>query len=137
MGNVHGIHASSQNVVLDIEAELAYWRTCHAKKPLQPSGAPFEACVATLKFGYDAYLLYHRDDLELLLPALKERYAHRLQPEQRLDWSRAQSLIRATWQRMRTCRSVAHEAPSTAPAANEDPARGVKHSCNARAAVAS
>jgi hypothetical protein len=138
MGTIREIHASSQDVVLDIEAELAYWRTCYTKRPFHQSGVPFEAYVDTLKFGYDAYLLYYRHDLELLLPALKERYEQRLPPELRLDWRRTQNLIKATWQRMHTCRSLADATPSAALAAhNHPPQDEPAHMQHAQIAIAS
>jgi hypothetical protein len=106
MSAVPEIHASPRDVVLDIEAELKYWRQCYRKRPFHQRGLPFEAYVPTLKFGYDAYLLHHREALELLMPALKERYLHHLPCEQRLEWSRSQRIIRETWQRIQPCASA-------------------------------
>ena len=87
-------------VVVNIESELAYWRQCFEQKSFHQSGQRFETYVPTFKFGYDAYLLHHRDPLDMLLPALKARYEHSLPSAQRLDWARGQSIIKETWQRM-------------------------------------
>lgn len=100
MDSAHTDHASSQDVMLDIEAELAYWRRCYEKQGFHRSGWKFDAYEPTLKFGYDAFLLHYRSSLEPLLPALKERYESHLPATQRLDWSRSQTIIRQTWQRM-------------------------------------
>lgn len=90
----------SHGVVIDIEAELDFWRKCYRKRPFHRRGLGFDAYVPTLKFSYDSYLLYHRHELDVLLPALKQRYAYRLPAAQRLDWPCSQSIIRETWRRM-------------------------------------
>ncbi|MGH8060844.1 MAG: hypothetical protein ACREO7_02400 [Pseudoxanthomonas sp.] len=90
----------SHGVVIDIEAELGFWRQCYRKWPFHRRGLGFDAYVPTLKFGYDSYLLFHRHELGSLLPALKERYVNRLPADQRLDWSCSQNIIRETWRRM-------------------------------------
>lgn len=97
----HNDRMAPQGVVVNIESELAYWRQCFEQKSFHQSGQRFETYVPTFKFGYDAYLLHHRDPLDMLLPALKARYEHSLPSAQRLDWARGQSIIKETWQRMR------------------------------------
>jgi hypothetical protein len=90
----------SHEVVIDIEAELGFWRHCYRKWPFHRRGLGFDAYVPTLKFGYDAYLLFHRHELGSLLPALKERYANRIPAAQRLDWPCSQNIIREIWRRV-------------------------------------
>ncbi len=43
---------------IDVDAELAYWRQCHALGHLGPHG--FDAYAALLKLGYDIYLGHPR-----------------------------------------------------------------------------
>ena len=92
-------HATAQ--IVDIDAELAYWKTRLNEDTFQVVGATVSDLEKCLKIGYDAYLLHHRDPLDMLLPALKARYEHSLPSAQRLDWARGQSIIKETWQRMR------------------------------------
>ena len=100
MNAFHDDPTAPHGVVVNIEAELAYWRQCYQRQSFHQPGQGFEAYVPTLKFGYDAYLQHHRDPLEMLLPSLKARYEHSLPSTQRLDWARGQSIIKETWQRM-------------------------------------
>jgi hypothetical protein len=90
----------SQGVILDIEAELGFWRQRYRNWPFHRRGLGFDAYVPTLKFGYDSYLLFHRYELGSLLPALKIRYTNQLPAAQRLDWACSQRIIRETWRRM-------------------------------------
>lgn len=100
MGPSHVMRADSQGVVVDIKAELDFWRQCYRKWPFHRRGLGFDAYVPTLKFGYDSYLLFHHRDLDELLPALKGRYAYQLPAAQRLGWSCSQCIIREIWRRM-------------------------------------
>lgn len=90
----------THGVIVDIEAELSYWRDCFQEHEFHRPGMHFDAYVPTFKFGYDAYLLHHQNPLDELLPALKARYESSLTEAQRLEWSRGQSIIKSTWQRM-------------------------------------
>ncbi|MEO8365045.1 MAG: hypothetical protein ABI538_02440 [Pseudoxanthomonas sp.] len=92
--------------MIDIEAELNFWRKCYRKWPFHRRGLGFDVYIPTLKFGYDSYLLYHRQELDTLLPALKERYAYRLPAAQRLGWSCSQNIIRETWRRLQPPRVI-------------------------------
>jgi hypothetical protein len=100
MGPSHHMPTDWHGVVIDIEAELGFWRQCYRKWPFHRRGLRFDAYVPTLKFGYDCYLLFHHHELGSLLPALKQRYANRLPAAQRLDWPCSQNIIRETWRRM-------------------------------------
>ena len=80
MGPSQVMRIDSQGVVINIEAELAFWRRCYRKWPFHRRGLGFDAYVPTLKFGYDSYLLYHRRNLDELLPALRG-YATLRRPE--------------------------------------------------------
>ncbi len=109
MAPSHVMRTDPCGVVVNIEAELDFWRQRFRKWPFHRRGLSFDTYVPTLKFGYDCYLLYHRHELDALLPSLKERYAYRLPPAQRLDWPRGESIIREAWRRM-------HGAPGDDPA---------------------
>lgn len=100
MKNVFDRRKVAQGVIVDIDAELSYWRRCFQDQAFHEPGVQFDAYVPTFKFGYDAYLLHHHDPLDELLPALKARYERSIQQHQRLEWSRSQSIIKSTWQRM-------------------------------------
>jgi hypothetical protein len=101
MGTVSDLRQTSQDVVLDIDGELAFWRSRYPTTELHRSGRPFESYVPTLKFGYDLYLLNYRRSLDQLLPTLPARYARDVPPHERLDWTLAETLIRQAWSRMR------------------------------------
>ncbi len=95
------IAESSQEVMLDIEAEIRYWRECYLQRPFFMSNAKFEAYLPTLKFGYDTFLLNHHHQLEQLMPVLKERYENRVPAHDRIDWHHGESIVSEIWQRMR------------------------------------
>lgn len=100
MGTVSRLRHSGQDVMLDIDNELAYWRGAYRFSAFHRQERPFEAYVATLKFGYDMYLLHYHRPLDQLLPALSDRYGRDVPAAQRLDWPLAEAVIRETWKRM-------------------------------------
>ena len=107
MGMTHGETAgSSQEVVIDIEAEIRYWRLCYTQRPFFTSSAAFEAYLPTLKFGYDSFLLNHHHPLDQLMPVLKERYENRVPAHDRIDWHHGESIVSDIWQRMRGQRAA-------------------------------
>lgn len=105
MGTVSNLRQHSQDVMLDIDGELAFWRGSYRSSPFHRMDRPFEAYVPTLKFGYDMYLLHHHRPLEQLLPILRERYCRNLSTAQRLDWPLAEAVVRETWKRMQPAHS--------------------------------
>ncbi len=94
-------YAYPQNLALDIEAELDYWRGCYKKMPFHKPGLPFETYVPAIKFGYDCYLAHYRDDLDLVLPALKQRYERDFPQPRRLNWGTCQRILRAVWEHIK------------------------------------
>jgi len=105
MGTVSNLRQCSQDVMLDIDGELAFWCTAHRASPFHRQERPFEAYVPTLKFGYDMYLLHYHRSLDQLLPALADRYCRDVPAAQRLDWPLAEAVIREAWKRMQPARS--------------------------------
>lgn len=92
--------ARDKNVILDIDSELRYWSGSYACSRFHRTPRLFDDYLATLKFGYDMYLLHHRHDLGDVLPAIRDRYFASVHPRDQLDWPLAEAVIRETWKRM-------------------------------------
>ena len=105
MGTVRDLRATPQDVMLDIDAELRYWRGCYRQMQFHRGTHEFDDYIPTLKFGYDQYLLHYRRELEDLLAAMKPRYERSIPEWQQLDWSMSQAIIRAAWKRMKSGQS--------------------------------
>lgn len=100
MGTVNDIRSTPQDVMLDIDAELRYWRGCYRQSTFHRTPMEFDDYIPTLKFGYDAYLLNHYRSLDELMSSLEGRYRRLVPQWQQLDWSLGQAVVRATWKRM-------------------------------------
>ena len=99
MFSAERIQRLAPNVLLDIVAELAYWESCYPHRPFYSSRVPFKAYVPAFKFGYDSFLLHHRERLVELLPKLEARY--RELPEcAPVKWKDAALIVAVAWQRM-------------------------------------
>ena len=99
-GNVARI-GPGQGVLLDIEAELNYWRGVFPTTEFRDASLPFEDFIPTIKFGYDCFLLFHRQPLAEILPGLRDRYGKTVARHQQLDWRWADQIVRHAWGRMR------------------------------------
>ncbi len=93
--------APGQGVLLDIEAELEYWRRIFPTTEFREASLPFDDYVPTIKFGYDCFLLFHRQALAEILPGLRDRYTRTIARHQQLDWRWADQIVRHAWGRMR------------------------------------
>ena len=113
-----------QNVMLDIDSELHYWRENYTQAAYHRTPRPFDQYVSTLKFGYDMYLLNHGRGLEELLPVMRARYQATMDSYQCLDWPLAEAVIRETWKRMRP--EINHQAKNGHPIIVPRPA-GLSH----------
>ncbi len=102
MRPLHDRPTDSQQVILDIDAELRHWRACYRQSAFHRSPREFDDYIPTLKFGYDAYLLNYHRELDQLLDVLKARYQRDVAEWQRLDWPLSEAVIRETWKRMRS-----------------------------------
>lgn len=100
MGKVSDLRNTRQDVMLDIDAELRYWRGCYRESAFHHTPVEFDDYIPTLKFGYDSYLLNHHHDLDGLMASLERRYQAVVPQWQRLDWVVGQAIIRETWKRM-------------------------------------
>src|SRR5688572_19304555 len=101
MGTIRDIRSTPQDVMLDIDAELRYWRSCYRESAFHRSAREFDDDIPTLQFSYDIYLLSYRAELDDLLTTLKQRYERSVPEWQRLDWPLSEAIIRETWNRMR------------------------------------
>lgn len=101
MGKVNDIRGTRQDVILDIDAELRYWRGCYRESAFHRAPVEFDDYIPTLKFGYDAYLLNHHTNLDELMAGLERRYQRIVPQWQQLDWSVGEAVVRETWKRMR------------------------------------
>lgn len=114
MGILSELRQSSQNMVLDIESELAFWRKRYPISAFCRVGRAFESCVSTLKFGYDLYLFNYRRSFDQLLPT---RCACDLPQHECMERPLAEAVIRETWNRMRpgpAAGSAAHASHAAA-----------------------
>ena len=100
MGKINDIRSTRQDVMLDIDAELRYWRGCYRESAFHREPVEFDDYIPTLKFGYDAYLLNHRRNLDEFMGSLEQRYLHAVPQWQQLDWSIGEAVVRAAWKRM-------------------------------------
>jgi hypothetical protein len=100
MGKVNDIRGTRQDVMLDIDADLRYWRGCYRESDFHRTPVEFDDYIPTLKFGYDAYLLNHHGNLDELMASLERRYQRVVPQWQRLDWSLGEAIVRETWKRM-------------------------------------
>ncbi|MBA3930739.1 hypothetical protein J2X02_003610 [Pseudoxanthomonas japonensis] len=91
-------HSTAQ--IVDIDAELAYWKTRLNEDTFQVVGATVGDLERCLKIGYDAYLLHHRQEFEEIAPSLRDRL-QRDCPDTPIGWYRAQPIMRAVWQRLK------------------------------------
>jgi hypothetical protein len=117
MGQVNDIRGTHQDVMLDIDAELRYWRGCYRQSAFHRTPTEFDDYIPTLKFGYDAYLLNHHRNLEELMSNLERRYRRVVPQWQQLDWSLGQAVVRETWKRMQQGPSWRPIQGATAPLA--------------------
>lgn len=101
MGKVNDIRATRQDVILDIDAELRYWRGCYRESAFHRASVEFDDYIPTLKFGYDAYLLNHDRNLDEVMASLERRYQRVVPQWQQLDWMLGAAIVRETWKRMR------------------------------------
>ena len=90
-----------QGILVNVEAELAYWRQILPTTEFGQASLPFEHFEPTIKFGYDCYLLYPKISLAEALPNFRERYRSRMPVDQQLDWRWADQIIRHTWGRVK------------------------------------
>jgi hypothetical protein len=93
------IQRLAPNVLLDIVAELAYWESRYPHCSFYSNRVPFKAYIPTFKFGYDSFLLHHRERLVELLPKLEILYRELPRGEQ-LKWKDAAQIVSVAWQRM-------------------------------------
>ncbi len=94
-------NADAQGMLLDIEAELDYWRQTMPVSEFRSVSLAFEHYIPSIKFGYDCYLLYHHQPLAEILPKLRERYFKTVPDRYQLDWRWADQIVRHAWGRMR------------------------------------
>ena len=111
-------------LVIDIQAELAYWEQAYRVSGFHRRDFGFKDYRSSLKFAYDAYLWHYRQPLETLLPALHHKYRQVVPAGERLDWERMSRLVRAVWQRLLCsgARTIASDPLRAAPARKPKPA---------------
>lgn len=83
--------------VVDVQAELAYWRGVHAEGHL--GRYAFSDYATLLKLGYDVYLAYPRAGEAQLYRVLQESY-YRQRARLPIPWDEARWLVRHAWHHM-------------------------------------
>jgi len=114
MGILSELRQSSQNMVLNIESELALWRKRYPTSAFCRVGRSFEPCVPTLTPGYDFYLPSCRWSPDQLLST---RHARDLPQHERMDRPSAETAIRQTWNRMASGAAAGNAAHASHAAA--------------------
>ena len=89
-------HATA--LVVDSDAELAYWRVAYRSLP-HCASARWEDVKPALKLGIDACLKAHGRDLTEMLEELELRY-RRTNGGSRLEWHKARDVVAAAWIRV-------------------------------------
>lgn len=100
MASLQRRNADATAQIVDIDAEMAYWKTRMDEHTFQVVGATAHDLEECIKIGYDAYLLHHRHEFDEIAPALRERLL-RCCPDTPIGWYRAQPIMRAVWQRLK------------------------------------
>jgi hypothetical protein len=86
-------------VMLDRERELDFWKAHFAQAPFHQPGHAFADYEPALKLAYDAYLKYHGQRFEDVVPQLRDVFL-RDHPRSRLDWLQVRSVVQAAWLRL-------------------------------------
>lgn len=100
MASQYPSNASDSTQIVDIDAELAYWKTRLHEQTFQVVGATVSDLEQCLKVGYDSFLLHHRQDFDEVGPVLRERLQRHC-PGTPIGWYRAEPIMRAVWQRLK------------------------------------
>lgn len=92
----------SAGICVDMDHEMLVWQTMFRDRydHALPDALVFSRSVATIKFGYDAYLRHSHQHLEELLPHLRDKYLSEVPRYEQVEWPLAEVLIRKTWTRM-------------------------------------
>lgn len=101
LNQLNKVPPPAHDIAPDLELELMHWRTVYPDAPCFRARLGFERYVATLKFGYDTFLLNHTKGEDELFPALCHRYKDGVAACDRIDWVEARMIVAATWERMR------------------------------------
>lgn len=107
MASQYARNTPSTAQIVDIDAELAYWKTRLHENTFQVVGATVNDLETCIKVGYDGYLLHHRQAFDEVAPALRERL-QRYCPGTPIGWYRAQPIMRAVWQRLKPQENAGH-----------------------------
>ncbi len=83
--------------VVDVDAELAYWRDLHAEGRL--GRRDFADYSMLLRLGYDIYRAYPRATEAQLYRVLQDGY-HQHRPMLSVPWDEARWLVRHAWHHM-------------------------------------
>ncbi len=86
--------------VVDIHAEMAYWKNEIHTHPFYEQGTPFSRYEPVLRFAYDAYLRYYAQPLEEVLERIHHKYVEQFDQWHGLAWSHVEPLLQEVWIRM-------------------------------------
>lgn len=90
-----------RGVLVNIEAELSYWRDIFPAVEFGRMSLPFSHFVPTIKFGYDCYLLYPKYNLDDALPFFRQRYFTQVPLTQQVEWRWVDQILRHSWGRLK------------------------------------
>lgn len=99
MQNPHGADRHG----LDVDAEMAYWRSVHAIGRL--GHHDFDQYRRLLQMGFEVYLAWPRASEEQLYRALQDSY-HRHAPALAVPWDEARWLVRHAWHHAEQAQSL-------------------------------
>jgi hypothetical protein len=86
--------------VVDMHAELKYWRQSVADHAFYESGTPFSRYEPLLRFSYDAYLRYYAQPLEDVIDSIRQKYGDQFDEWHNPPWSKVEPVLQEVWMRM-------------------------------------
>ncbi|MFC6839163.1 transposase [Xanthomonas theicola] len=99
--------------LVDVEAELAHWKTLHGEGKLGPQS--FSEHARLIKMACDVFLQLPRESNAMRTQRLRQRYGAE-HPWPRITWNDAEALVLACWVRLDGSeRRGTQPDPTTAP----------------------
>ncbi len=99
MGSIrpYGRHRTE---VLDVVAEMSYWRQEFCSHDMIAADYPFGRYEHAFRFAYDAYLSNHELALDILTGSLQMKYSQQFDQWTRLPVQDVEKILRRVWMRM-------------------------------------
>jgi hypothetical protein len=86
--------------VVDVQAELRYWKHCVSEHAFYEDGTPFARYEPLLRFSYDAYLRHYAQPLDQVIASIRQRYEQQFDAWHSPAWGKVEPVLREVWMRM-------------------------------------